>query len=204
MSEQEIVELVEEAKKPGKFNIIDAVKDRAFPVQDVNVYLDEETAYLAADANERLKQTPAAGKEYATIQKEVDSLVSKLEESKYVFTIRGISESRRDEILKLASDKYPVEYREEKNVYTGEIKREEIEDENRNNLFTSMLWSEHIARIVAPDGSIQENISAEDAKELRGALPLASSALINRAIEKIRSASAIFMMTVDEDFLAKS
>lgn len=204
MSEQEIVELVEEAKKPGKFNIMDAVKDRAFPTQEVNVYLDEETAYLAADANERLKQTPAAGKEYVAIQKEVDSLVSKLEESKYVFTIRGIAESRRDEILKLASDKYPVEYREDKNAYTGEIKREEIEDDKRNSLFTSMLWSEHIAQIVAPDGSIQEGISAEDAKELRGSLPLASSALVNRAIDKIRAASAIFMMTVDEDFLAKS
>ena len=204
MSENEIVELVEEAKKPGKFNIIDAVKDRAFPSQEVNVYLDEETAYLAAEANERLKQTAAATKEYDAIQVEIESLLAKLEESKYVFTIQGISESRRDQILKLASDKYPIEYREDKNPYTGEIKREEVEDENRNNLFTSMLWSEHIAKIVAPDGSIQENISAEDAKELRGALPLASSALVNRAIEKIRSASAIFMMTVDEDFLAKS
>lgn len=204
MSEQEIIELVEEAKKPGKFNIIDVVKDRAFPTQEVNVYLDEETAYLAAEASEKLKQTPAAGKEYAVIQAEVDSLLLKLEESKYVFTITGISESRRDEILKIASDKYPIEYREDKNTYTGEIKREEIEDENRNNLFTSMLWSEHISKIVAPDGSVQENLSAEDAKELRGALPLASTALINRSIEKIRSASAIFMMTVDEDFLAKS
>jgi len=204
MSEQEIIELVEEAKKPGKFNIMDVVKERAFPEQEVNVYLDEQTAYLASDMNDKIKQTSPSDKEYTKMEDELSKLLSKLEESKYVFTIRGISEAKRDEILKLASDKYPIEYREEKNTYTGEVKREEIEDQDRNNLFTSMLWSEHIVKIVSPDGSVQDNISPEDVKSLRGLLPLASSATINRTIEKIRAASAIFMMSVDEDFLAKS
>lgn len=204
MSEQEIIELVEEAKKPGKFNIMDVVKERAFPEQEVNVYLDEQTAYLASDMNDKIKQTSPSDNEYAKMEEELSKLLSKLEESKYVFTIRGISEAKRDEVLKLASDKYPIEYREEKNTYTGEVKREEIEDQDRNNLFTSMLWSEHIIKIVSPDGSVQDNISPEDVKSLRGLLPLASSATINRTIEKIRAASAIFMMSVDEDFLAKS
>ena len=204
MSEEEIIELAEEAKKPGTFNIMNVIKDRAFPSQQVNIYLDEEAAYNASDANEKLKRIDPADKEYAAAEKALKELLAKLEESKYVFTIEGISESKREEISKLAAGKFPIEYREEKNVYTGETKREEIENQERNDLFTAMLWSAHIVKIVSPSGDIQQHLSAEECNELRGALPIASSALVNQAIEKIRAASAIFMMTVDEDFLAKS
>lgn len=204
MSSDEIIELVEEAKKPGTFNIMNVIKERAFPTQDVNVYMDEHVAYLASDASEKLKRIDSADKEYSVVEEELNKLLAKLEESKYVFLIKGISEAKREEIFKLSSDKYPIEYREEKNVYTGETKREEIQNQERDDLFTAMLWSAHISKITSPDGSTQEHISAEDANELRGVLPIAASALINRAIEKIRSASAIFMMSVDEDFLAKS
>jgi hypothetical protein len=38
---------------------------------------------------------------------------------------------------------------------------------------------------------------------MRGLLPLASSAALNNAIEKLRVSSAIFMSQVNEDFLAK-
>ncbi len=204
MSSDEIIELAEQAKKPGKFSIMDAVKDRAFPRQEVNVYLDEQAAYLASEANEKLKRIDPADKEYAAAEKELNELIEKLEESKYVFTIQGIAESKRTQLLKLASDKYPAEYREDKNVYTGEVKREEIENEERDNLFTSLVWSEHIVKIVSPSGDVQEHLNAEDCNELRGILPIASSALVNQTIEKLRAASAVFMMTVDEDFLAKS
>ena len=204
MSDEEIVQLAEEAKKPGKFNIMNVIKDRAFPSQDINVYLDEETAYKASDANEKLKRIDPADKEYAAAEEELKSLLAKLEESKYVFTIEGISESKREEISKLAAGKFPIEYREEKNIYTGETKREEIQNDERDNLFTAMLWSAHIRKIVSPTGDIQDHLSAEECNELRGALPIASSALVNQGIEKIRAASAVFMMTVDEDFLAKS
>lgn len=204
MSSDEIIELANEAKKPGTFSIMNAVKDRAFPSQEVNVYLDEQAAYLASEANEKLKRIDPADKEYAAAEKELNELIEKLEDSKYVFTLKGIAESKRAQLLKLASDKYPIEYREDKNVYTGEVKREEIPSDERDNLFTSLVWAEHITKIVAPTGEVQEHLSAEECNELRGVLPIASSALINQTIEKLRAASAVFMMTVDEDFLAKS
>jgi hypothetical protein len=55
MSEQEISEIVEEAKKPGKFNILNVLKDRAYPETEVTVYLDERAAFLAAEMNEKVK-----------------------------------------------------------------------------------------------------------------------------------------------------
>jgi hypothetical protein len=124
--------------------------------------------------------------------------------SKYTFTVKGISEGKRDELYKVATEKYPLEYNETKNVYTGEISREEIESEERDSLLTSLLWSAHITKIEAPNGDVQDFISPEDAMELRSSLPIASNALINKSIEKIRAATAMFMISVDEDFLAKS
>ena len=59
-------------------------------------------------------------------------------------------------------------------------------------------------KITAPDGSEQDGISVEDASELRRSLPIASASKITDAIEKMRVATAVFMLSVDEDFLAKS
>jgi ribosome maturation factor RimP len=41
----DIEEMVEEAKSPGKFNIVDAVRGRAYPKNTVDVFIDEELAF---------------------------------------------------------------------------------------------------------------------------------------------------------------
>jgi hypothetical protein len=43
-SKDEILELVEEAHKRGKFNLVDAIKDRAYPEKSVVVYTDVVSA----------------------------------------------------------------------------------------------------------------------------------------------------------------
>jgi hypothetical protein len=204
MSEKDSIEITEEAKKPGTFSIVNALKDRAYPQDEVNVYLDEETAYKASQAKQVLSKIDSLDVEYAAAEEKFNKLMDKLQESKYVFHIKGISEGKREEIFNLSVQKYPAEFNETKNAFTGEVKKEEIESVDRNNLFTAMIWAAHILKIVAPDGSVQGDLMPEDAAELRTSLPIASSALVNRSIEKVREASALFMMTVDEDFLAKS
>ena len=204
MSEKDSIEIVEEAKKPGTFSIVNVLKERAYPHDEVNVYLDEETAYEASQAKEALKKIDILDVEYAAAEEKFNKLMDKLEQSKYVFHIKGISEGKREEMFNLSLEKYPAKFTESKNSFTGEVKKEEIESVERNNLFTSMIWAAHIVKIVAPDGSVQENLMPEEAVEVRTSLPIASSALVNRSIEKVREASALFMMTVDEDFLAKS
>jgi len=204
MSEKTPIELSEEAKKPGKFNIIDVVKDRAFPEEVVHVYVNDDVAYKASQVKDLMEKTDPEDERYAKLQAQFDSLIAEMDLSKYTFTVKGISEGKRDELYKVATEKYPLEYNETKNVYTGEISREEIESEERDSLLTSLLWSAHITKIEAPNGDVQDFISPEDAMELRSSLPIASNALINKSIEKIRAATAMFMISVDEDFLAKS
>jgi hypothetical protein len=218
MSENTVEEIVTEMKSPGKFKILDVIKDRSFPTEDVDIFIDEQMAYAAASIDASIKKlndeadkSVNQAKELKEITEKRDALISQREEmvkqiggNCYKFTITGISEGTRQDLLKLAMDKYPMKYNVDTNAFTGEKAREEIDDPDRNTLFTELLWQKHILKITAPDGSVQDGVSLEDVSELRRSLPIAATGKLTDAIEKIRTATAIFMFSADEDFLAKS
>lgn len=211
MSETEIIEqaakLVDVAKQPGTFSIVDVLKERAYPKEDVNIYLDEQAAYEASMMNEKieeLKKSNADIKKIDALVESRDEIISKFEKSKYVFSITGISEGLRDDIQEQSLEKFPMQYEEDKNPFTGEITKKEIEDKERDRYFTNLIWHESITKIVDPSGSVQEKISLEDVESLRQFLPIACIGAITQSIEKLRMSTAMFMLSVDEDFLAKS
>ena len=206
---EKIDELVSEAKAPGTFNILNVLEERAYPRENVIVYLDEQSAYEASQLQERIDEL---GKSKSLdIQADIDVLIAerdkaieKLESQKYVFTIVGISEGLRDDLMSEAAEKFPLEYNEIKNHLTGEIKREEIENKDRDRLFTNLLWHSQIEKITSPDGSVQTDVTIKDVEALRRQLPIAATGAITQSIERLRVSTAVFMMSVNEDFLAKS
>ena len=215
----DIEEILEESKRPGKFRIIDAVKDRAFPEMSLDIYLDEALAFLIAELDEALSEIGnSADKKKALSKKEVDEfekrrdeilnrkdeLIEKMGGAKYVFHIKGISEGKRQDIYDQAIEKFPMKYEKNRNPYTGALEKEEIDNVDRDRYFTDLLWEAYIVKITAPDGEEQDGITLEEATELRRSLPAASVAKISEGIEKVRIASAAFMMSINEDFLAKS
>lgn len=215
----DVQEMVEEAKKPGKFNIVDAVKDRAYPIDEVEIFIDENVAFKASELDEKInkisknldnKKALSKGdmdkilNQRDEILSEKEKLIEEMGGSRYVFHIMGISEGQRQDLFDKAITKYPMKHDKGRNPFTGEMEKNDIEDPERDRFFTDLLWQAHIKKIVAPDGSEQDGIALEDATELRRNLPLASTSKITEAVQKIRTASALFMMTVNEDFLAKS
>jgi hypothetical protein len=213
----DIEEMVEEAKKPGRFNIVDALKDRAYPTDEVEVFIDEAVAFLAADIEvairalgQRMDSESDSDKLDEMLKKheayldEKDKLVKEMGGSRYVFHLRGISEGLRDDLWKKSVERHPLKHETDRNPLTGQVERTEVQNLERDKYFTNLLWQSHITKIVDPQGNEQEGITLEDALELRRSLPLASIGKITEAIEKMRAATAVFMMTVDEDFLAKS
>jgi hypothetical protein len=213
MSEEKIVEealeLAKEAKKPGTFNIINVLKDRAFPVEQVNVYLNEQAAYDAAKLQEQIDELAksSAKQDIDLAQKladERDVIISQLEKSRYVFHITGISEGKRNELQDECLEKFPMEYDENKNPFTGEVVKQEKENKARDRYFTNSLWVASISKIVDNEGNEQTSLKMDDIQSLRELLPLAASGAITQSIEKLRVSTAIFMASVDEDFLAKS
>ena len=213
MSEEKIIadaaKLAEEAKKPGTFSIINVLKERSYPIEEVNVYLDEQAAYEASKLQDKIEEITKstdmqAHEEAEVIAAERDAAIAKLEKSKYVFTISGMSEGKRDELQELSVEKFPMEYEESKNPFTGETNKAEVDNKQRDRYFTNLLWVESIKKIVNPEGDVQDGVSISEVESLRELLPIAGISSITQSIEKLRISTAIFMSNVDEDFLAKS
>lgn len=213
MSETEIIEeaakLVDAAKQPGTFNILSVLKERAYPKDEVNIFLDEQSAYAASQLQEKITELSKSAD--LEVQDEIDALIEKrdsliqlIEASKYVFTITGISEKARNEAYEKSVEKFPIQYEESKNAFSGEVIKNEIESKERDRFFTDILWSLSIESIKAPDGNVQGNMSTSDVSALRDMLPIAAAGLVSQAIDKLRTSTALFMISVDEDFLAKS
>lgn len=216
--ENEIIEPVEKAKQRGVFNIAEVVRGRSYPSTEVDVFIDEDIAYAVSQLDALISKTSESLDKKSLNKSETDEILQRREEilaqkekmiadmggSRYVFHIRGISEGDRQDIFDSVLEKFPYEYEKSRNPFTGAQEKIEIENKERDRYFTDRLWQAHITKIVAPDGSEQTSITLDDAIELRRNLPLASITKITDAIEKIRVSTAVFMMTVDEDFLAKS
>lgn len=208
---EEIKDMVEEAKAPGTFNIVQVLSERAYPRTEVPVSLDEATAYEAANIKEELdvlaKKTDAESKKkLESLTEKLEDLVEQINKSSYTFHIRGISEGKREELLAQARKKYPVEYEQPSDItafLSNNSQKEEKPSPERDNLFTDLLWVEHIEKVEDPDGNVQEGLTYNDIRSLRSNLPLSALAKINSGIEKVRTATAIFMMETGEDFLAK-
>lgn len=215
----DIEEMVEEAKKPGVFKIVDAVKDRAFPKTSVEIYLDEGMAYMISELDEAIQKTGRSMDEAKTLsKKDLDDIMKKRDEiiaekeklieemggAKYVFHFEGISEGKRQDIYDSTLKRFPMEYEKNRNPYSGKVEKEEIDNIERDRHFSDLLWEAHIVKIVSPEGDEQNGITLEEATTLRRTLPAASVARISETIERLRIASAAFMMSLNEDFLAKS
>lgn len=213
----DIEQIVEQAKAPGKFNIVDVLKGRGYPTDEVEVFIDESVAFVASDLEDKIRKLSEKMeaekdkskldeilKMYEEFIAEKDALLKEMGSARYVFHVEGISEGQRDDIWKKSVERFPIKHDTDRNPLTGKVDRVEVQNPERDKYFTGLLWQAHIKKIVDPSGDEQDGITIEDAFELRRSLPLASIGKITEAIEKMRAATTVFMMTVDEDFLAKS
>lgn len=211
---QEVIDLAKSASARGTFSISEALLERAYPVDEVKVYLDEQTAYAIVRIDEQIDEleddasssvediADAAQKQQADLIDRRKELYEKLQNSLYVFHVMGLPEGARQEILEKAFEQYPQEWIEDKNVL-GEVKRTEKENPERDNLFTMLLWEKSISKIVSPDGAEQVGVTDDDIKVMRKVMPVSAVTKINNSIDKLRVATAMFLLEVNEDFLAK-
>ena len=214
MSVEDIRESIDEAKKPGVFKIVDVLKDRAYPKMQVKVSVDEQAAYDANQIKEQIDKLDAkiskGGKVDSLIKRQEDlsekrdEMVEKLKKSSFTFHLTGISEGHREKIYKRAVSKYPLEYDREMDITTGKMEKIEKLSSERDALYTDFLWEASIEKIINASEEEQVGVSYTDVRTMREQMPLSAIARINDSIEKLRVSSAVFMMEVDEDFLAKS
>lgn len=201
---EEVRESVDSAKAQGTFNIINLLNERAYPKEKITVYLNEDAAYRASSIRDSIKNYKGEADGLTELEDALDLATKQMIESGITFNIIGITEGKRDALLADARKTYPVEYSRELNAMTGEMVKEEKDSPERDNLFTDYLWLASIDNIVDAKGNVQSDLNYGIIRDMRQMLPLAATAKVSEAIEKMRISTALFMAEVNEDFLQKS
>lgn len=188
MSEEikEVLDLVEDAQKPGKFNLGEFVKGRGYPQDTVEVYVDVESAYELSKLNEKLIKVTDK-EESEKLEAEAKVLSDKILASKLIFNMRGI-------------DQKHVE-----NIETESKKKFDKEDDNWILDYMCELVAANIVSVTDAEGKVDERIfTGEDAENLRSYLSSEAWEKIVATMQKLTLATGYFKGLTDAGFLQKS
>lgn len=188
MSEEikEVLDLVEEAQKPGNFNLGEFVKGRGYPQDSVEVYVDVESAYELSKLNEKLINATEA-KESEKLEAEAKVLSDKILESKLTFKMRGIDQKQVERIEENSRKKF---------------------EENDNNWvldYMCELVAANIVSVTDASGKVDERIfTGADVEELRSYLNSEAWEKVVGTMQKLTLATGYFKGLSDAGFLQKS
>lgn len=205
MTIETIKAAAEENSKPGTFNFLDRVQSRNYPEVEREIYLDEAAGLKIQHLlSERERIAPDDVEAINRNDSDLALWREKAKESRYTVRMRGISAGDYDEIVDLAQEDYPLEYREDRNPLTFKVEREVIRNEEREALFRSLHWARVIQSIEDANGNVDDNITPELVASMMKGLPLTAQLVIADGVEETRMITAWMDNIQDADFLAKS
>ena len=188
MSEEikEVLDLVEEAQKPGSFNLGEFVKGRGYPQDSVEIYVDVESAYELSKLNEKLVQATDT-EESEKLEAEAKILSDKILASKLTFNMRGI---------------------DQKHVEKIEVESKKKFDDNDSDWiidYMCELVAANIVSVTDAEGKVDERIfTGEDVEELRSYLSSEAWEKVVATMQKLTLATGYFKGLTDAGFLQKS
>jgi hypothetical protein len=189
-----VIDMVNEAQKRGKFNLADAIKGRAFPEKSVDVYLDANAAMQLEEINQELNDLLKLGNnaEYDKLEVVAQQLAQQIKDSKLTFHMRGVGQAEVEAAVKKADELYP-----------------DVE-ENQDNpdwvkYYLSSLIAANIVKVTDADGNEDATkFTAEEMIELRGVIPIDSWGVLVETMQKLTLATSYFSAATDAGFLPKS
>lgn len=188
-----VISLVEEAQKKGKFSLADAIKGRAFPEKTVDVYIDANSAFKLEAVNEELKELGSSNPEQvAILEKLADDLVAEIMKSKLTFHMRGVGQGVVEDASNAADAKFPTE------------------DEDGNNpewakYYIAYLIASNVYKVVDADGNEDTTTyTVDDMLELRSVMPIDSWGVLVETMQQLTLATSYFTAVSDAGFLQRS
>jgi hypothetical protein len=189
-----VIDMVNEAQKRGKFNLADAIKGRAFPEKSVDVYLDANSAMQLEEVNKELNDLLKLGNndEYDKLELVAQDLAKQIKDSKLTFHMRGVGQAEVEAAVKKADELYP-------NNAEGE------DDPDWVKYYLSYLIAANIVKVTDADGNEDTNkFTVEEMLELRGVIPIDSWGVLVETMQKLTLATSYFSAATDAGFLPKS
>lgn len=186
-----VVDLVQEAQKRGKFSLADAIKGRAFPEKSVDVYIDGGSAYELAEITEQLKQTDPSAPEYEALNTQAEELSKKILDSKLTFHMRGVGQGVVERITKEANEKFPPQ--------------QDADNPEWIKYYLCGLIAANIVKVTDADGNEDDSeFTVYDIMELRDVVPVDSWEVLIDTMQRLTLASSYFDAVTDAGFLPKS
>lgn len=192
-----------EHSKPGNFSFVERLSGRNYPTEQLDVYLDEAAGYKLMKLELELIAARDAN-QAELIEKQIDYLREKAQDSRYTIHLEGISTEEYDAVVGKAQAEYPIEYRESRNPLTLAAERFAVENDDRDHYFRIHSWAKFIRKIEDAKGNVDENITPELTASILNALPLAGLGRLQVAIDKLRMVTDWMDKLQGDDFLAKS
>lgn len=183
---KEVLDLVEEAQKPGNFNLGEFVKGRGYPQDTVEIYVDVESAYELSKLNDLLIKTEDEA-ELAKLEAKAKELADKIMASKLTFKMRGIDQRQVELIEEQSRKKFPDE------------------DSAWVLNYMSELIASNIVSVEDASGKIDERVfTGSDVEDLRAFLSGESWEKLVSTMQKLTLATGYFKGLTDAGFLQKS
>ena len=174
------------------FDLAAALSGRTFPEDTFPVWFDEKSAYELVKANREIDQAVALGDEEAEAKAHRDAQAAKdrLDESKYLFTLRGISSGLKRSIVKIVSDKH------------GLKPGDELTDDAYLELRANQIAA-YIVEVKSPSGE-SFRMTPEEARILLDEAPDYIIDQVDASITKLSSGAAagFELAAMDVDFLS--
>lgn len=185
-----VVELVQEAQKRGRFSLADAIKGTAYPEKAVDVYLDASSAFELKEAEDKILELAKLGKTDAELEAKVEQLSNQIRNSKLTFHMRGVGQATVEAVTKKTNELYP-------NADFG--------DEDWLKYYLCSLIAENIVKVVDSEGNEDTSkFTSEEILQVRGSIPIDSWEVLVDTMQKLTLASSYFDAVTDADFLQKS
>lgn len=184
---KEVLDLVEDAQSKGKFNLVDFIKGRGYPEDEVEIYLDVASAYELSKLSDELVTIEDPAKA-APIEAEIRSLEKKIIASRLKFNMRGIDQKQVESIEN--AEKINSEESQSDEWYIG---------------YMCALVAANIVSVENADGEIDKRLFTKaDVMELRGTLPSESWDKIVSTMQRLTLATGYFKGLSDAGFLQMS
>lgn len=190
---EEALELVKEAQSPKVFNLVDAIKNRAYPTKDVTIYLDDDSAMRLVEINEQMNRTKEP-EDLEELQKEAEKLAEAVMDSALTFHLRGVGQDAIDAITKSLDAKYAIGKND-----VGTNNPDWLRD------YITTLVSMNIRSVTNADGAVDTTeFTFDRADELRKIIAPTEWAKLVGMMQKLTLAGGYFDQLTDSGFLQKS
>lgn len=183
---------------PKTFDLGAVLQGRSYPEAEVPFYLDEASALKLSRLERRIARLELLAMEddAKAMAEEVEALKQAIRGSQYTYHLRGIPNKVRNDVLKKSLEKYPRE---------RDFLGTELDNDDRDALFATLLWHAMTVKIVDPDGAEQTNLTVDQIQQVRDYLPITAINDIQEGINELTSgAKAGFEAAAqDSDFLSQ-